>query len=94
MSNKDNLLYLIIGLGAGIIGTLALKSLMNHDKGTMILRDEKGNIIGILPAGSPVYTQTLPTTVAPTPIASYVTSPVSNQPSDEEQGVYFKYVGK
>lgn len=58
--DKDVLIGAAIGLGFGIVLTALF--MRQKDKGTLLLRDQLGNIIGLLPMGESFLETTMPST--------------------------------
>lgn len=58
--DKDVLIGAAIGLGFGIVLTALF--MRQKDKGTLLLRDQLGNIIGLLPMGDSFLETTMPST--------------------------------
>ncbi len=58
--DKDVLIGVAVGLGFGVVLTALF--MRQKDKGTLLLRDKSGNIIGLLPMGESFLETTMPST--------------------------------
>lgn len=58
--DKDVLIGAAIGFGFGIVLTALF--MKTKDKGTLLVRDQLGNIIGLLPMGESFLETTMPST--------------------------------
>lgn len=54
---NDKILAFIAGVGVGVLLTIVV--MRGRDEGTLLLRDEKGSIIGLLPMGDGFLEKTI-----------------------------------